>query len=174
MTSAVSAAQRAGDPAEAAQRLLAETWDLGTDETPRPIDPVYIAQQLGIKVYRSELEDGIAGLLVKRAGRDPEIHLNARDSKNRQRFTCAHEVGHYIKHATSDDSGWESIDRRDAMSTRGTDPDEIYANSFAANLLMPTGDVRRLSKRMPPEVLAVEFEVSLEAMKNRLDVLRLA
>lgn len=165
--------QRTEDPAEAAQQLLLKAWDLDTEETPRPVDPVFIAQQLGVKVFQSVLGPGVSGLLVKRAYQDPEIHLNADDSETRQRFTCAHELGHYIRRASTDDGeAWEWIDRRDHLASQGTDSGEIYANSFAANLLMPTGDVRRLAKRMSAEALAVEFEVSLEAMNNRLDVLR--
>lgn len=159
---------------EAAQQLLLKAWDRDTDETPRPVDPVFIAQQLGVKVYRSVLGPGVSGLLVKRPFQDPEIHLNAEDSETRQRFTCAHELGHYIKRASTDDGeAWEWIDRRDTLSAQGTDANEVYANSFAANLLMPTGDVRRLAKRMSAEALAVEFEVSLEAMNNRLAALHL-
>ena len=36
------------------------------------------------------------------------------------------------------------IERRDALSSRGTDPEEIWANSFAAALLMPAQVVAKL------------------------------
>ncbi len=168
----LSAAKRPRNPVEDAERLLVTVWGRDLGNLSLPVDPIYIAQQLGIKVYRSDLGSGVAGLLVKRAFVDPEIHLNVQDSVNRQRFTCAHELGHYIKRATTDDVSWESVDRRDALASRGTDPEEIYANNFAANLLMPTGMVRKLYRHFPPEAMAVEFAVSVEAMKNRLATLR--
>lgn len=60
--------------------------------------------------------------------------------------------------------------RRDTLSAAGTDPEEIYANAFAANLLMPEYEVRRLrrGKRASDLDLALRFGVSREAAKRRL------
>ena len=38
---------------------------------------------------------------------------------------------------------------------------------------MPAHEVRSYSKRMTPAQLAVQFQVSLEAMRNRLSTLRI-
>ncbi len=166
MTTAGTA--RSGDPVRDAERLLRTMWVLGADEPPLPIDPVYLAQQLGIEVFRTDLEQGVGGLLVKRVGEDPEIHVNASDSRNRQRFTCAHELGHYIDRAGMDDEAWEFVDRRDALASKGTNPRERYANAFAANLLMPAALIRKLRRSYAPAELAYQFQVSVEAMNNRL------
>jgi len=133
-----------------------------------PINPYAIAESMGIKVYLTRLDPGTAGQLVKRRGQDPEIYLNESDSDNRQRFTCAHEIGHYVIHASGDDDEWEYVDRRDAASSTGTRSQEVYANQFAAALLMPAHIVGKYAGEMSPQSLAAKFGVSLEAMNYRL------
>jgi Zn-dependent peptidase ImmA (M78 family) len=151
------------DAAKDAERLLSTVWD-GTV----PVDPVQIARTLGLQVLDVELSENIAGALVKRPGRDPYIALNAKDSNKRKRFSCAHEIGHYIKRGAGDE--YEYVDLRDHLSKTGTDPNERYANSFAACLLMPERSVRELKRQrgLGEVELAVVFDVSREAMHYRL------
>lgn len=159
------------DPERDAQELLNTVWL--SDHGPRlPIDPIYIARRLGILVYVTQLDPGVSGMLIKGAGYDdPEIHLNGADSRNRQRFTCAHELGHYVKRTAAGDDGevWDYVDHRDALTSQGKDPDEIYANRFAANLLMPRDLVKELAERAGRATLAAQFGVSSDAMSFRLD-----
>jgi Zn-dependent peptidase ImmA (M78 family) len=54
------------------------------------------------------------------------------------------------------------------LSTRGTNPEEIYANQFAAALLMPAALVQDLSDAHDRYDLARIFEVSQQAMDHRL------
>jgi len=139
-----------------------------------PVDPVRIAQELDINVYTDELDQGVSGMLIKERGRDAEIYLNRADHKNRQRFTCAHELGHYIKRTNeSSDLDFAFVDRRDALASHGTQQDEIYANQFAAELLMPEREVRSKRKQADLTLLAYMFGVSTEAMKFRLENLAL-
>ena len=162
-----------------AQQILDRVWTVGPDpdDVKLPVDPFHIARELGLQVYTDRtLEDDVSGMLVKRAGYDdPEILLNARDSRNRQRFTCAHELGHYTKRTqTGDEGAWEYVDRRDTLSTQGKDADEIYANQFAAALLMPANTVKRRAQgSVVAPALAFEFGVSADAMAYRLRNLRL-
>jgi Zn-dependent peptidase ImmA (M78 family) len=159
------------NPEREAQQLLDTAWQ-GRSV---PVDPIQIAQQLGIKVFTAGLDEGIAGMLRKRAGHDPEIFINSADSLNRQRFTAAHELGHYIQHVATGEAEWEHVDYRGALAAEGTDPDEIFANQFAAGLLMPRAEIERLRREQGygPAPLAVEFGVSEEAMNFRLANLRL-
>jgi len=163
---------------KAAEDLLRTTWitdggDVG--DCPLPVDPFHIAERLGLKVYKQVLAADVSGMLAKRQGRDPEVYINANDSLNRQRFSCAHEIGHYSKRVTGrDDDSWGYIDRRGPSSAQGTDPEEIYANQFAAALLMPEHKVRALYEQLDPAAMAVAFGVSLGAMKFRLENLGLA
>jgi Zn-dependent peptidase ImmA (M78 family) len=163
---------------KAAEDLLRTTWiteggDVG--DCPLPVDPFHIAERLGLRVYTQVLGADVSGMLAKRPGRDPEVYINADDSLNRQRFSCAHEIGHYSKRVTGrDDDSWGYIDRRGPSSSEGTDPEEIYANQFAAALLMPEHKVRELHKDLGPAAMAVAFGVSVGAMKFRLDNLGLS
>ena len=75
-----------------ATRLRGDTWGEGR----YPVDPVRIAHELGIDVRQSFLSPNVSGALIKEVGQDPVILLNANDSRNRQRFTCAHELGHFF------------------------------------------------------------------------------
>jgi Zn-dependent peptidase ImmA (M78 family) len=157
---------RTTSPDRDAQELLGTVWD-----RPLPVDPFQIATSLGIKVYTAGLDAKVSGMLIKRRSQDPEIYVNARDSDNRQRFTVAHELGHYLKRSAAGEEEWEDIDYRGPLTSQGTDEAEIYANKFAASLLMPGDEVRRLFKEYGPTgtaVLAYEFGVSEDAMNFRL------
>jgi Zn-dependent peptidase ImmA (M78 family) len=155
---------------KAARDLLRTAWSSNEPAAfPVPVDPIKIARQLGIDVYEARLrDDNVAGMIIKDAGRDPEIYLNVSDSPNRKRFSCAHELGHYVKHAGDDGDEFEYVDYRNRLSSQGTDPDEMFANSFAAELLMPENVVRYHSQEFGRAALASIFEVSLEAMGHRM------
>jgi Zn-dependent peptidase ImmA (M78 family) len=160
----------------AAYDLLKSTWgdDLGKCEL--PVDPFRIASTLGLKVMRVPLEPDVSGMLAKHPGQDPEVYINVTDSDVRQRFSCAHEIGHYVKRGASGskDDEWGYIDRRGPSAAYGTNPEEVYANQFAAALLMPEDRVKALaSDGMSAVSMAVQFNVSLEAMAHRIDNLEL-
>jgi Zn-dependent peptidase ImmA (M78 family) len=158
------------NPESDAQEILRTVWvpDEDEDRVPLPVNPFAIAQQLGIKAYTASLDERISGMLIKRAGQDPEIYVHASDSPNRQRFTCAHELGHYVKRSATGDAAWEYVEHRDLLTTQGTDAEEIYANRFAASLLMPRGAVEALHRELGPAALAFRFGVSADAMHYRL------
>jgi Zn-dependent peptidase ImmA (M78 family) len=137
-----------------------------------PVDPIKVARALGIKVWTSDLEPNVAGVLVKkRQGEPPEIYVNAADHVNRQRFTTAHEVGHFFERARKGDADEpvSFVDYRDDLSAQGTNPSEMYANGFAAALLMPAARVREHWEHdRDATILASRFQVSPEAMRHRL------
>lgn len=153
------------DPAVEAERIRLSTW--GVDRF--HVDPVQIARVLGIDVRRAGLRQDISGALVKKLGEDPTILLNANDHLNRQRFTCAHELGHFVTRESEPDA-YEYVDLRDTMySASGRDPEEVFANRFAAHLLMPESEVRRLADEgYSATLMAKHFKVSQDAMSNHL------
>lgn len=161
---------------EDARELLKTAWAPagGGDAVSLPVDPFAIAQELGIKAFSAPLDKGVSGMLVKRAGEDAEIYVHAADSLNRQRFTCAHEIGHYVRRVAAEDTEWEYIEHRDLLTSQGTSQDEIYANQFAAALLMPREVVEARYAELESRglgaapSLAVEFGVSADAMQYRL------
>jgi len=145
----------------AAENVLAQHWGDSI-----PVDPAQIAWRMGIEVSEADLDLDIAGAIEKRAGRPAHIYLCRADHPNRKRFTCAHEIGHFVKR---DGEDFEYIDYRDGTASMGVDAGELYANSFAAALLMPEGEVRRLHGiGMRERDLASTLGVSEAAMVNRL------
>jgi len=157
------------DAATDAARILAATWS-GV----LPVDPVRVARALGIDVLDAPLSPDVSAALVKEAGQDPSILLNSIDSLNRQRFSCTHEIGHFVRRRDGLDE-YEYVDYRNTFSSTGQDPEEVYANNFAACLLMPEDHVKRLHREGLSDVqMALRFDVSREAMEYRLKNLGLA
>lgn len=155
----------------AARSLLQTVWG----ERGFPVDPIWIANQLGIKVIHAKLDPAVSGAIIKDAGKDPVIVLSETDSKVRRRFTCAHELGHYAQRVTQGDvDQYDFVDLRGPDAASGSSPDERFANQFAACLLMPEEEVRRLhDDGVPAVAMAAHFGVSGEAMSIRLNRLRL-
>ena len=159
-------------PELAAQDLLERSWG-----DVIPVDPVKIARYLGIQAFEAQLDSGVAGVLVKRPGREPTIIMNNLDSPKRQRFTCAHELGHFVARSNDsaeDQENYESIDLRDALASTGLDPSEVWANQFGAALLMPAARVQeRFDMGLTSVEMALEFDVSPDAMQFRMTNLQL-
>ncbi|MGI3904023.1 MAG: ImmA/IrrE family metallo-endopeptidase [Janthinobacterium lividum] len=117
----------------------------------------------------------ISGLIARR---DSEciVGINSKQAHVRQRFTMAHEFGHYCLHSglTSHSDSDFRIKYRDDISAEATDVEEIEANFFAACLLMPKNFLDGLnafdSLDDDDEVksLAKIFDVSQHAMSLRL------
>lgn len=151
-----------------AEGILEAYWDGDA----YPVDPFKISAELGIDVYRADLPEDVSGLARRVNDETPLIYVERTDSTNRQRFTCSHELGHLFD---DEDAAVENIDRRrDNLSKTGTDKHEIFANEFAASLLMPAVAVRSLRRRgMSVNALAEFFAVSPIAMGHRLENLGL-
>lgn len=128
-----------------------------------------------------EGEDDISGILY-REEKHTIIGINSMHSKTRRRFSIAHELGHLVLHHKQlFVDKLVRIDFRDKSSTLAIDPEEIEANAFAAELLMPRDLIskeisRKLSKRSSPPKkenlvnnLASIFKVSPQAMEYRLN-----
>lgn len=90
----------------------------------------------------------------------------------RRTFTIAHELGHYVLHRSmieARDEGGIYCNEESVHRQKGPDI-EREADEFAANLLMPLNDCRRLLPvRKRPDfellgVLAIRYGVSLTAM----------
>jgi Zn-dependent peptidase ImmA (M78 family) len=153
------------DAEREAEQLLDTAWG-----NKFPVDPVKIARDLGIDVLEVEFEPNVAGAIFKEPGQDPTIFINATDSASRQRFTVAHELGHYVMHADEPDA-FDYVDNRSAVS--GADdhasPVERFADAFAASFLMPAKEVNRLMKeKYTPTQISAYFGVSQDAAYLRL------
>lgn len=111
---------------QAAANLLKFIWTDSNGDVPLPVDPARIAFDLGVQVFEANLSENISGSLVKTAGVDPVILLNRSDSNKRQRFSCAHELGHFVRH--SGDEAYEYVEQRGPLAAEGRNSEEIYAN----------------------------------------------
>ena len=121
-----------------------------------------MVERLGIRMSRVKTP-GWSGAVNAGPG-TAEIWLAAEEAGVRQRFTLAHEIGHLLLHPLG-------MAYRD-ISFKGT-PQEVQANQFAAELLMPEWMLRPALSITGPDVarMAALFEVSEPAMAQRLDSL---
>lgn len=133
-----------------------------------------IAEEQGIEVLEADLHD-ISGAL-RREDSKWRIYVNREDSPARQIFTIAHELGHYFLHGRLRE---EFVDGEFVMNRDENtkfDEEELEANEFAGNLMMPAGRIERTLKgRAPTEKQVLEladtFRVSPLAMAIRLRTL---
>lgn len=152
--------------ADIAEAVLDEHWPEGTF----PVDPVVVARRVGVEVYSAQLGNDVFGMLVG-GPTGAQIFLDSDQPANRYRFSCAHELGHYVDRSSRLDGEPTFIDRR-SEDGRGT-PSEIYANEFAGNLLMPAKAVLGMIAAGVDELqMAAQFGVSLSALRYRRSVLR--
>jgi Zn-dependent peptidase ImmA (M78 family) len=157
-----------------------------------PVRVDKIAQVYALLVYE-QMDDDISGILLplqkSHNGKDWAIVVNKTHARVRQRFTVAHELGHLILHGYTTphaDRGYK-LRFRSSTAAQGSVWEEVEANQFAAELLMPEGllleklvgegleyvpagdeeDDPRLTK------LAHELRVSRQALAIRLSTLLL-
>jgi Zn-dependent peptidase ImmA (M78 family) len=157
-----------------AAKLLESWWDTPAKDHPLPVDPIALARRLGIRVQVVPLDPDESGNIFIPPEGPPVISLNRGDALSRQRFTCAHEIGHYVRRAANDLSHRTFVDYRDTLAGLGVNTEEIYANQFAAALLMPAHLVTRGHRSGESvENLARRFATSMQAVDLRLRNLRL-
>ncbi len=151
-----------------------------------PVDVEAVAAALGLTVVRDDLGAGVSGLLVSHQGA-ASVCVHTGDHRHRQRFTIAHEIGHFVLRHQFVRGEHVHVDRGVVVSQRGpraaagVDRTEIEANQFAAALLMPPALVTAAvtayggSPLVDSQVsqLAATFDVSEQAMTIRLSTLGL-
>jgi len=106
-----------------------------------PVNLITITKRLGLKIEKIKFTNKeVSGLLkINTNAGKPIIAINASQSEARQRFTIAHEIGHYILHNIQDlhvDSN--RVYFRNEQSSLANNIEEIQENQFAAELLIPT------------------------------------
>lgn len=155
-----------------ATRLLQEH---GVYKPPIPVDA--LAESIGARLRYSPFDGELAGMLI-RGDDEIVIGVNSLHHINRQRFTIAHECGHLLLHKGKDvhiDRSFR-VNRRDEVSSQAIDPEEIEANRFAAELLMPYQMVMNdlveydidIEDEEELKDLADKYQVSLQAMTHRV------
>ncbi|WBS02025.1 ImmA/IrrE family metallo-endopeptidase [Pseudoduganella sp. SL102] len=126
-----------------------------------------VALILGTQVVTADLPEEILGLYVTNTEAHHSAILVNRKTRNEgaHRFTICHELGHYLLH--SDKAflcGYKEIYEHAQVT-------EADANSFAAELLMPTGEIRPMLGKPfnSSTILSVmrRFNCSMEAAARR-------
>ena len=136
-----------------------------------PVRVDRIARALGIQLRFAPLDDEISGMVyIRKEG--PIIGINSLHPPNRQRFTLAHECGHFLLHKAKIaeevhvDKSFPML-MRDSASTTGIDEMEIEANFFAAELLMPDAFIRKIVEN---ELIDIDEEAAIDALAKRFKV----
>ena len=160
------------------QRIESVTFDILSSlkiKKAKDIDVQKVSEFLNVDVQQEIMDDEISGLFVMKDG-NPYIRYNFFEDPKRQRFTIAHELGHFVLHKETPlfvDKKNDRIMYRNSESTTGEIRKEREANAFAAALLMPMSFIRDEwqkipLKQNPVEYLANVFTVSEQAMSFRL------
>lgn len=147
-----------------------------------PVDVDALASRIDLHVNYTNLDDDYSGLLVIRGGA-AIAHINKLHHPNRQRFSLAHEIGHFVLHEQQQTSGesayvdkvmrlYHRADREFGQDARM----EWQANVFASEILMPEQLLRSkildegydLEDEADVSRLAVVLKVSEQALAIRL------
>lgn len=168
-------------------RLAAQLLEKYQISTP-PVPIEVIASREGAVIARNHFDGPQSGFALRTEGGDRIIGVNTATSSRRQRFTIAHELGHLLLHEgdlildysvrTDFREEGARVNFRDESSSLATNREEIQANRFAAEILMPVAMVfaearsalaaGQLTRDGLIKKLAMTFNVSPEAMGYRL------
>ncbi len=108
-------------------------------QTVFPVDVFQIAESLNLFIKFARFESNQAGRYMQPFDQDDHIHLvvlSATDDIQRQRFTLAHEIAHYLRYVYAGisveiiEAG--KVDRKE---------EEKFVNTFASHLLAPNEKV---------------------------------
>lgn len=124
-----------------------------------------VIKSFGINIIKEPLQNDISGIFCQEDNGTYSIKVNSLQHLRRQRFTLAHELAHYCLHRHL------KIVFEDKVLFRGgeSSPEEIEANSFAGEILMPAEQFMRNinSGNNSIQGLADSFEVSSLAIRVR-------
>ena len=152
-----------------------------------PVNVAAILADLGVSYTEKVINSGESGWIELKDGLF-EVTVNASESPQRQRFTAAHELAHYLMHRdilrvgklnrhTDRLFGAGRAHNRDAPLQHRH---EVQANKLAAQIIMPASRIREVWAAHPHtdrstkiESIAKQFDVSKAAMEIRLKTLGL-
>ena len=130
----------------------------------RPLDK--IVQKLGGEIHVQDTSND--GQLVVNPDGSFKIFLSPFTGRSRDRFTLAHELGHFVLHS---ESGKKPI----TVPRGASNKLETEANLFAAALLMPAEKFRSVATQFQQDgAIAAHFDVSPDAVRVRKQALGVA
>lgn len=129
--------------------------------TELPVMVGQLCRQMGIRVRYYVPKDGNDGYSIV-LDDGAWIFVSDNCSPERQRFTCAHELGHILLGHVGK---YQLVNRE---PTRGDNPIEQAANVFASRLLAPACVLWALNVRAPEEIAAL-CQISHQAATFRAE-----
>lgn len=134
-----------------------------------------MAKELGIVVKRSStIPRHVSGKITRLPTGVYEIKINKYESLERQRFTLAHELAHFLLHRTEIDRLGEIADNV-LYRSGASETIEYEANRLAAQIIMPEEAISERQQAIGNNIdenivdqLAKEFGVSKAVMKIRI------
>lgn len=163
-----------GSPRRLAARIHELVPDLALN-----FDIQALCRQLDIVDFQwIDTQAFVAALVMDEHKAAGAILLSSNSGPRRQRFSLGHELGHFLIPSHRPPTGEQfSCSREDLKLADAAQLDrhkriEAEANTFAAELLMPSSKLRSRFKSSEPDLgdvvrLATEFAVSKEAMLRR-------
>ncbi len=150
-------------------------------ETHGKVPIVDIVNALGFKIYTQDLPENVGGYIaigdkaIDKTGHDKIIVVNNNSKYNRQRFTLAHELGHYLLDPNARDGAafYDAFEDDENNSEM-----ELMINRFAAELLIPAPcfverykrkSMHKLSKYEQYKDLAEFFSVPITSVERRFN-----
>nr|DAM85235.1 MAG TPA: IrrE protein [Caudoviricetes sp.] len=136
-----------------------------------PVNILKIAKANDITVFTADLEKKILGAIrYDKQNKKYTILLNEKQSYEQQRFTLAHELGHFFLHKQILESEELHVD----IMYKIEDEQEAEVDYFAGALLMNKLLLEKMyEKNQSIRELAEMFEVSVSVMTIRLDTIGL-
>lgn len=145
-----------------------------SDETPFPI--FRVMQECGLDYILRPLPENISGYMACLENSRYLAIVNNVHAISRQRFTAAHQLGHFIHHrellgqGTVDSLEYRSVPGFSHHNTHLSPLHENQASAFAANVLMSRQAIEKLRKSglRTTKALADELGVTYRMMALRL------
>ena len=146
-----------------------------------PVNVEQIIRDLGIELdKKAELDPEVSGQLERLEDGLYKVSTNKAEHYFRQRFSMAHELGHYLLHldlvgdGVDDTKMYRSELKGNFHNSKISRAHETEANKFAAKLLTPKHLVDALWETdQNVKSLAAKFQISVRAMEIRLSDLEL-
>lgn len=138
-----------------------------------PIDPFKLLKDSGVYVTLKNFEN-LDGIIIKDDEDVTIVGINKNSPWSRQRFTAAHEYCHFLKDLERE------VGKSDVIKCLNNSKASIekFANSFAANLLMPTAELIKICNEYKNKdgfvdftnitIIAEYFGVSFSSCLNRI------
>lgn len=132
-----------------------------------------VVQQFGGEIEITDFwKDDVTGSLIVDGPRDFVIKVPKHTTRERDRFTIAHELGHYVLHYLV--AGKDDLAEKMVADRYGSGLVEWQANWFAASFLMPAKEFQHLFTGEHDQFeVANYFGVSIPAVRTRAKALGL-